>query len=98
MFEAFRTIGSWGVIVFVVTSMLNVGLTQKPSRLLEHLSNRAFLVRMLVINLVVVPALMIAPPASSRWSRCTPRACCCEQRRRLLGPDPRRRRPTPPPT
>ncbi|CCH88438.1 sodium symporter [Modestobacter italicus] len=60
MFEAFQTIGSWGVTVFVVTSMLNVGLTQKPSRLLDHLGNRAFLVRMLVINLVVVPALMIA--------------------------------------
>ena len=60
MFEAFQTTGSWGVIVFVVTSMLNVGLTQKPSRLLEHLGNRAFLVRMLVINLIVVPALLIA--------------------------------------
>lgn len=60
MFEAFRTIGSWGVTAFVVTSMLNVGLTQKPSRLLGHLGNRAFLVRMFVINLVVVPALMIA--------------------------------------
>ena len=60
MFEAFQTIGSWGVTVFVVTSMLNAGLTQKPSRLLEHLGNRAFLLRMLVINLVVVPALMIA--------------------------------------
>jgi BASS family bile acid:Na+ symporter len=60
VFEAFQTIGSWGVTVFVITSMLNVGLTHKPSRLLEHLDNRAFLVRMLVINLVVVPALMIA--------------------------------------
>jgi predicted Na+-dependent transporter len=60
LFEAFQTVGSWGVTVFVITSMLNVGLTQKPSRLLEHLDNRAFLLRMLVINLVVVPALMIA--------------------------------------
>jgi BASS family bile acid:Na+ symporter len=60
LFEAFRTIGSWGITVFVITSMLNVGLTQKPSRLLEHLKNHAFLARMLVVNLVVVPALMIA--------------------------------------
>lgn len=60
MFEAFQAIGSWGVTVFVITSMLNVGLTQKPSRLLEYLDNRAFLLRMLVINLIVVPALMIA--------------------------------------
>ncbi|MDQ3899381.1 MAG: bile acid:sodium symporter [Actinomycetota bacterium] len=60
VFEFFQTLGSWGVTVFVVTSMLNVGLTQKPSRLLAHLSNRAFLLRMLLLNLVVVPALMIA--------------------------------------
>lgn len=60
MFEAFQTVGSWGVTVFVVTAMLNEGLTQKPSRLLEHLGNRAFLVRMVLLNLVVVPALMIA--------------------------------------
>lgn len=40
--------------------MLNVGLTQKPSRLLRHLDNRAFLLRMLLLNFIVVPALMIA--------------------------------------
>lgn len=60
MYEFFQTLGSWGVTVFVVTSMLNVGLTQKPSRLLAHLSNRAFLGRMLLLNFIVVPALMIA--------------------------------------
>ena len=27
VFEAFQTIGSWGVTVFVITTMLNVGLT-----------------------------------------------------------------------
>src|SRR5699024_2178215 len=36
------------------------GLTQKPSRLLVHLDNRAFLVRMVLMKFVVVPALMIA--------------------------------------
>lgn len=60
VYEVFQTVGSWAVGVFVITSMLNVGLTQKPSRLLRHLDNRAFLVRMLVVNFVVVPALMIA--------------------------------------
>ncbi|MGC0251929.1 bile acid:sodium symporter family protein [Pseudactinotalea sp. Z1748] len=60
MYEFFQTVGSWGVTVFVVTSMLNVGLTQKPSRLLAHLDNRAFLLRMVLVNFVVVPALMIA--------------------------------------
>lgn len=60
MYELFQTLGSWGVTVFVVTSMLNVGLTQKPSRLLHHLDNKAFLLRMLLLNFIVVPALMIA--------------------------------------
>ena len=60
MFEFFQTLGSWGVTVFVVTSMLNVGLTQRPSRLLTHLSNKAFLLRMVLLNFLVVPALMIA--------------------------------------
>lgn len=60
MYEFFQTLGSWGVTVFVVTSMLNVGLTQKPSRLVKHLGNRAYLGRMLLLNLIVVPALMIA--------------------------------------
>lgn len=60
MYEFFQTLGSWGVTVFVVTSMLNVGLTQRPSRLLTHLSNKAFLLRMVLLNFLVVPALMIA--------------------------------------
>lgn len=60
MYEFFQTLGSWGVTVFVVTSMLNVGLTQRPTRLFQHLSNTAFLGRMLLLNLIVVPALMIA--------------------------------------
>lgn len=50
MYEFFQTLGSWGVTVFVVTSMLSVGLTQKPSRLLLHLDNKAFLLRMLLLN------------------------------------------------
>lgn len=60
VYEFFQTVGSWGVTIFVVTSMLNVGLTQKPSRLLTHLDNQAFLLRMVLVNFVVVPALMIA--------------------------------------
>lgn len=60
MYEVFQVIGSWGVTVFVVSSMLNVGLTQKPALLIRHLSNRAFLLRMLLLNFIVVPALMIS--------------------------------------
>lgn len=39
--------------------MFNVGLTQKPSRILTHLRNRQFLIAMLIVNLIVVPAVMI---------------------------------------
>lgn len=44
--DLFKLIASWLVPLFVVTSMLNVGLTQKPSRILHHLRNYRFLVRM----------------------------------------------------
>ena len=60
MYEVFQTIGSWGVLVFVISSMLNVGLTQKPAKLVRHLHNRASLLRMLLLNFIVVPALMIS--------------------------------------
>ena len=60
MFDLLREVADIAVPVFVVTSMLNVGLTQKPSRILHHLRNWHFLVRMVLVNLVVVPALMIA--------------------------------------
>lgn len=55
----FQQASGYLVILFVVSSMLNVGLTQKPSRILTHLRNRQFLIAMLVVNLIVVPAVMI---------------------------------------
>ena len=61
MFEFFQTLGSWVVLVFVLSSMLNVGLTQKPTELWRHLKiNRSFLWRMLLLNFVVIPSIMIA--------------------------------------
>ena len=61
MFEFFQTLGSWAVTVFVLSSMLNVGLTQKPTRLWRHLKiNQSFLWRMLLLNFVVIPSIMIA--------------------------------------
>ncbi|MCS6711726.1 hypothetical protein JSY14_06710 [Brachybacterium sp. EF45031] len=44
--------------VFVLGSMLNVGLGQKPSQIAHHLRKRRFLTRMLMINLVAVPGIM----------------------------------------
>lgn len=44
--------------VFVVSQMANVGLTQQPQKILQHLKKRRFLLRMLIANFIVVPALM----------------------------------------
>lgn len=35
----FRQVASLAVLVFVTSSMLNVGLTQRPSMIREHLTN-----------------------------------------------------------
>lgn len=59
MLEILKQAGAFLVTVFVLTSMLNVGLTQKPSKILGHLDNRGFLASMVLANLVVVPALMV---------------------------------------
>ena len=79
MFEAFQTVGSWGVTVFVVPSMLHVGLARSPSRLLEHLGSRAFLVRMLVIDLAVFPA---SKSSDNGFAVLTPAAAADPPRRR----------------
>ena len=60
MFDLLRQIVDIAVPALVVTSMFNVGLTQKPSRILHHLRNWRFLARMVLVNLVIVPAVMIA--------------------------------------
>lgn len=50
--------------VFVLTSMFNVGLTQKPTLLRQHLTkNRGFLAKMLLLNFMVVPSIMVAATA-----------------------------------
>lgn len=59
MMEFFRQASAILVVIFVVSSMLNVGLTQKPSRIISHLRRSQFLIAMLVVNLIVVPAVMI---------------------------------------
>lgn len=59
MMEFFQQASGYLVLVFVVSSMFNVGLTQKPAHILRHLRNRQFLIAMLIMNLIVVPALMM---------------------------------------
>lgn len=59
MFEVFRTIARFAVPVFVIATMLNVGLTQKPSEILRYLRKWPYALRMLVANFIVVPLVMI---------------------------------------
>ncbi|HET7583488.1 MAG TPA: bile acid:sodium symporter [Gemmatimonadaceae bacterium] len=59
MFEVCRTIARFAVPVFVIATMLNVGLTQKPSEIVRYLRKWHYVLRMLVANFVVVPLLMI---------------------------------------
>ena len=60
MFEFFRSLVQIVAPIFVVSTMLNVGLTQKLSDIIEHLKNGPFVVKMLLANFVVAPLLMIA--------------------------------------
>ena len=60
MFEFFRSLVEIVAPIFVVSTMLNVGLTQKLSDITGHLKNYPFVLKMLVANFVVAPLLMIA--------------------------------------
>lgn len=60
MFEFFRSLVQIVAPIFVVSTMLNVGLTQKLSDITGHLKNYPFVLKMLVANFVVAPLLMIA--------------------------------------
>ena len=60
MFDLFRSIVEIAATVFVVSAMLNVGLTQKLSDILGHLNNVSFVVKMLIANFVIAPLLMLA--------------------------------------
>ena len=59
MFEIFRSIVAVAVPVFVISTMLNVGLTQQPSAIIGYLRNWPFVLRMLAVNFVAVPLVMI---------------------------------------
>lgn len=59
MFELLRSAVQFIAPVFVIATMLNVGLTQKPSDIAGHLKNRPFVLKMLLANFVFAPLLMI---------------------------------------
>jgi BASS family bile acid:Na+ symporter len=58
VYQFFQDLTSYALPIFVISTMFNVGLTQKPSAILDNLRNWHFLVRMLLANFIIVPALM----------------------------------------
>jgi len=59
MFQFLRTAVQLIAPVFVICTMLNVGLTQKPAAIAEHLKNWPFDLKMLAANFIFAPLLMI---------------------------------------
>ena len=59
MFEFLRSAIQFVAPVFVISTMLNVGLTQKPSAIAGHLKNWPFVIKMLLANFVFAPLVMI---------------------------------------
>ena len=59
MFELLRSSVQFIAPVFVIATMLNVGLTQKPSDIAGHLKNWPFFLKMLLANFVFAPLLMM---------------------------------------
>ena len=59
MFGFFKSIIPYTVPVFVIFTMLNVGLTQKLSVIIAHLKKFPFVLRMLIANFIVAPLVMV---------------------------------------
>ena len=59
MFEFLRLTVQYLAPVFVISTMLNVGLTQRLSAIAAHLKNWSFVLKMLAANFVFAPLLMI---------------------------------------
>src|SRR3954453_9894616 len=58
MFEFFVSLSRIAVPIFVVSTMLNVGLTQKLADIFGCLRRWHFFVRMLIANFILAPLLM----------------------------------------
>jgi BASS family bile acid:Na+ symporter len=59
MFQFLRSAVQYIAPIFVICTMLNVGLTQKPSAIAGHLKNWSFVLKMLLANFVFAPLLMV---------------------------------------
>src|SRR3954462_4538926 len=59
MFQFLRTSVQYIAPIFVICTMLNVGLTQKPAAIAAHLKNWSFFLKMLLANFIFAPLLMV---------------------------------------
>jgi len=59
MFQFLRSAVQYIAPIFVICTMLNVGLTQKPSAIAEHLKNWSFVLKMLAVNFILAPLVMV---------------------------------------
>lgn len=59
MFEFFKSVIPYVTPIFVVSTMLNVGLTQKLPDIIAHLKNYSFVLKMLIANFVAAPLVMM---------------------------------------
>jgi bile acid:Na+ symporter, BASS family len=59
MFQFLRTSVQYIAPIFVICTMLNVGLTQKLSAIAAHLKNWPFVIKMLLANFIFAPLLMV---------------------------------------
>ena len=59
MLEFLRNSIQYIAPVFVICTMLNVGLTQSPSAIAAHLKNWPFVLKMLLANFVLAPLFMV---------------------------------------
>lgn len=59
MFEFLQGLAGFAVPIFVVATMLNVGLTQKPSDIVGYWREWPFVLKMLLANFVLAPLVMI---------------------------------------
>lgn len=59
MIAFFRSIVAVLIQVFVVSAMMNVGLTQRLSKMAAYLRHWRFILRMLIANFVLVPLFMV---------------------------------------
>ncbi|MBB5234642.1 bile acid:sodium symporter family protein [Deinococcus budaensis] len=59
MFEFLQRLAGFTVPIFVIATMLNVGLTQKPSDIVRYWKEWPFVLKMLLANFVLAPLVMV---------------------------------------